>query len=110
MLAAMFGEGGVPAQQDDTGAFFIDRDGTHFRHILNYCRCTGRHRPSLITVRVLAHRHQPAGMGPYRLACPGSLIAPSLPARRRLRPSSRLSRLELAREARFYGLLALEQW
>ena len=23
---------------DDFGAYFIDRDGTHFRHILNYLR------------------------------------------------------------------------
>ena len=30
--------GAVPTARDDTGALFIDRDGTHFRYILNYLR------------------------------------------------------------------------
>ncbi len=37
MLAAMFSGRFAPAR-DHTGAVFIDRDGTHFRHILNYLR------------------------------------------------------------------------
>ena len=37
MLAAMFsGRHSVKAQED--GSYFIDRDGTHFRYILNYLR------------------------------------------------------------------------
>ena len=36
MLAAMFSKRFEPKQKD--GAYFIDRDGTHFRHILNYLR------------------------------------------------------------------------
>ena len=37
MLSAMF-SGRVPVQRDAEGRFFIDRDGSHFRHILNYLR------------------------------------------------------------------------
>ncbi|XP_004365430.1 potassium channel tetramerisation domain-containing protein [Capsaspora owczarzaki ATCC 30864] len=37
MLAAMF-SGDFPIRQDPDGCYFIDRDGTHFRHILNYLR------------------------------------------------------------------------
>jgi hypothetical protein len=37
MLAAMF-SGRFELVPDDSGSFFIDRDGTHFRHILNYLR------------------------------------------------------------------------
>ena len=36
-LAAMFSENFDLAKGDD-GAYFIDRDGTHFRHILNFLR------------------------------------------------------------------------
>ena len=40
MLAAMFsGESGFRATPDpDDGAYFIDRDGSHFGHVLNYLR------------------------------------------------------------------------
>ncbi|CAM9416405.1 unnamed protein product [Chrysoparadoxa australica] len=37
MLSSMF-SGRHALQEDANGAFFIDRDGTHFRHILNYLR------------------------------------------------------------------------
>ena len=37
MLAAMF-SGRFNAPQCEDGSFFIDRDGTHFRFILNYLR------------------------------------------------------------------------
>ena len=37
MLAAMF-SGKFPMEPHGDGAFFIDRDGTHFRFILNYLR------------------------------------------------------------------------
>ena len=37
MLAAMF-SGKFEMRPSEDGAFFIDRDGTHFRFILNYLR------------------------------------------------------------------------
>jgi hypothetical protein len=37
MLASLF-SGRFESQLDDSGAVFIDRDPTHFRHILNYLR------------------------------------------------------------------------
>jgi uracil-DNA glycosylase len=37
MLAAMF-SGRHLNSQDEDGRYFIDRDGTHFRHILNFLR------------------------------------------------------------------------
>ena len=37
MLAAMF-SGRHNARKDEDGRYFIDRDGTHFRYILNYLR------------------------------------------------------------------------
>ena len=37
MLAAMF-SGRHFTSMDGEGRYFIDRDGTHFRHILNYLR------------------------------------------------------------------------
>jgi len=37
MLAAMF-SGRHALRQDDDGAYFIDRDATHFRYVLNYLR------------------------------------------------------------------------
>ena len=40
MLAAMF-SGKFDMKPAEDGAFFIDRDGTHFRFILNYLR-TGK--------------------------------------------------------------------
>jgi len=40
MLSAMF-SGRHALRQDDDGAYFIDRDGTHFRYILNYLRDGG---------------------------------------------------------------------
>ena len=40
MLAAMFSKRFEPLKQKD-GAYFIDRDGTYFRHVLNYLRMGG---------------------------------------------------------------------
>ena len=40
MLAAMF-SGRHPIRQENDGSIFIDRDGTHFRYILNYLRDGG---------------------------------------------------------------------
>jgi len=37
MLAAMF-SGRHNVTKDEEGRYFIDRDGTHFRYILNYLR------------------------------------------------------------------------
>jgi len=37
MLAAMF-SGRHFVQKDEDGRYFIDRDGTHFRYILNFLR------------------------------------------------------------------------
>jgi hypothetical protein len=37
-LSAMFAGDHSGLQQDVTGNYFIDRDGTHFRHILNFLR------------------------------------------------------------------------
>ena len=37
MLARML-TGSVPSKKDDSGAFFIDRDGLLFRHVLNFLR------------------------------------------------------------------------
>jgi len=65
MLSAMF-SGRVPTRRDAEGRFFIDRDGRHFHHILNYLR---------------------DGTLPTAL--------------------SQAQRLEVAREASFYGLEAL---
>ncbi|XP_028408907.1 uncharacterized protein LOC114531501 [Dendronephthya gigantea] len=41
MLAAMFSERFDVKPDEEDGAYFIDRDGTHFRYILNYLR-TGK--------------------------------------------------------------------
>lgn len=65
MLSAMF-SGRLPTRRDSEGRYFIDRDGRHFHHILNYLRD-----------------------GKFPAALPMS------------------ERLEVAREASFYGLEAL---
>mmetsp|Transcript_31670 Transcript_31670/g.73970 ORF Transcript_31670/g.73970 Transcript_31670/m.73970 type:complete len:285 (-) Transcript_31670:83-937(-) len=65
MLAAMF-SGRIPTQRDPQGRYFIDRDGRHFQHILNYLRD-----------------------GQYPIGLPMT------------------ERLEIEREASFYGLEAL---
>ena len=41
MLAAMF-SGKFEMKPSEDGSFFIDRDGTHFRFILNFLRGTQR--------------------------------------------------------------------
>jgi len=46
MLAAMF-SGRHALRQDDDGAYFIDRDATHFRYVLNYLR-DGGFRPGTL--------------------------------------------------------------
>eukprot|EP00736_Rhodelphis_marinus_P009385 Rmarinus@m.23936 len=46
MLACMF-SGRHPLQREDDGSFFIDRDGTQFRFILNYLRDLGKGYPLL---------------------------------------------------------------
>lgn len=38
LLAEMFSGTGFKLQPAEDGSFFIDRDGTHFRHILNFLR------------------------------------------------------------------------
>ena len=38
VLAAMFSSSGFDVTLNEDGAYFFDRDGTHFRHILNYLR------------------------------------------------------------------------
>ena len=40
MLAIMF-SGRHPLKKDEDGSYFIDRDGTHFRFILNFLRDGG---------------------------------------------------------------------
>ena len=45
MLAAMF-SGRYQTTAGDDGAYFIDRDGTHFRYILNYLRTGAVSAPS----------------------------------------------------------------
>lgn len=68
MLSAMF-SGRLPTRRDAEGRYFIDRDGRHFHHILNYLR---------------------DGKFPAAL--------------------SLVERLEVAREASFYGLEALSAY
>jgi len=46
MLAAMF-SGRHALRQDDDGAYFIDRDATQFRYVLNYLR-DGGFRPGTL--------------------------------------------------------------
>jgi hypothetical protein len=50
MLAAMF-SGRHALRQDDDGAYFIDRDGTHFRYVLNFLR-DGNFRPGTLPADV----------------------------------------------------------
>jgi hypothetical protein len=42
MIGAMF-SGRHDLKKNDAGAYFIDRDGTHFRHILNFLRSPENH-------------------------------------------------------------------
>ena len=52
MLAAMF-SGRHSVQREEDGSYFIDRDGTHFRYILNYLRDGGFRndtQPSDVTI------------------------------------------------------------
>ena len=44
MLALMF-SGKYNVEKDEEGRYFIDRDGTHFRYILNFLRSGGTHIP-----------------------------------------------------------------
>jgi hypothetical protein len=44
MLGAMF-RGDIPSNCDQNGHYFIDRDGTLFRHVLNFLRCSSLHLP-----------------------------------------------------------------
>ena len=37
MLAQMF-DGSTPLEAEEDGSYFIDRDGRHFHHVLNYLR------------------------------------------------------------------------
>ena len=69
MLSTMFQEEPSIPVAKVAGRCFIDRDGTHFRHVLNYCR--------------------------------DDTLPVGLPRR---------DRLELMREADFYGLSGLHQW
>lgn len=41
MLHSMFSGVGFKVERDEDGAYFIDRDGAHFRHIINFLR-TGK--------------------------------------------------------------------
>ena len=45
MLAAMF-SGRHYVSKDEDGRYFIDRDGTHFRYILNYLRDGNTYLPT----------------------------------------------------------------
>eukprot|EP00128_Syssomonas_multiformis_P015671 Colp12_sorted_trinity150504_noHs@9134 len=38
MLSTMFSEKYFELEKDETGSYFIDRDGTHFRYVLNWLR------------------------------------------------------------------------
>ena len=50
MLAAMF-SGRHSVRREEDGSFFVDRDGTHFRYILNYLRDGGFKAGTLPTDR-----------------------------------------------------------
>jgi len=47
MLSAMF-SGRIPVKKEEDGSVFIDRDGTHFRYILNFLRDGTLSRPDTL--------------------------------------------------------------
>jgi BTB/POZ domain len=49
MLGAMF-SGRHNLTKDEAGAYFIDRDGTHFRHILNFLRAPESFNRRVLTI------------------------------------------------------------
>jgi len=76
MLAAMFSGTGFDMTPSEDGSYFIDRDGTHFRHILNYLRgCFVKDGLSQDVLRELAIEvdfYQLKGM--YLMLCPPTPI------------------------------------
>lgn len=79
MIAAMFSGSGFPMQPSDDGSFFIDRDGTHFRFILNFLRgcftTIGLDKATVDQLAVEADFYQLKLM--YDLLCPSFLrLAP----------------------------------
>ena len=52
MLAVMF-SGRHQLKRESDGSYFIDRDGTHFRYILNYLRDGGFKPGTLPTDRLV---------------------------------------------------------
>lgn len=74
MLAAMFKGSGFDMTPGEDGSFFIDRDGKHFRHILNYLRgCFMKEGLSTATINELA-----AEADFYQLADLYQLLRPPL--------------------------------
>eukprot|EP00971_Amphidinium_carterae_P281039 5580224-Amphidinium_carterae.1 len=78
MLAAMFSGIGFDMRPSEDGGFFIDRDGTHFRYILNYLRgCFDPDGLSDSTLKELAAEadfYQLQGL--HMLLCPPTVAVP----------------------------------